>query len=647
MSRQRRSKKPKARPVATAALPQVASTHITGDLTHSPKHSLIVVATLLGLCASLYLWTLSFPLAFDDFTYLTDNPVFRHPDSFTYPWKFTELATFPARIGSDPDFAVNFILRPVAYASFYLNHWADEFNPRWYRLINVGIHGGNALLVFALTSLLLRRASSQRPISDGSILFISFTAALLFVAHPLATESVTYIIQRFTSMAALFSLLALWLHFLAFGATSRGRRWSLRIGSVVAMVLAMQTKECSAVIPFLAVLLDWVVLGSRLSAALRRSIPLLICAPIIPGLVLLISAAQNGWSFDWSSSINIVNSRDEPLNHWHYIVTQFTVLVHYLRLHFWPTGLNLDPEWPMYDSLFKGPVLASLSALIILVGAVTWAFRRFRGDVRSAMAFVFTLWFFISISISSGLVPLPDLVAEHRTYLPSIGIFVLVACLLDQIRTAKVAQPILQRATLGLVGLATIGLAWATCSRNEVWRTSESLWKNTVEGSPGKFRTWGNLGTAYSMSGREEEAVKCYKQAIKIEPRFQNGLLNLSNSLLRLGRVDESVATTIQLIKGDQNAANKPFVAYTLALGLYQSGKLDESRRILEELVSKDPTNPDAQQLLGLIHMQKGKTVFALKHLREAARLRKPSPQLLARIHKLESQLTSLYPKLQ
>lgn len=593
---------------------------------------------LLSLCAGLYAWTADFPLAFDDYTYLIDNPVFHNQDAFSYLWKFTEFATYPARIGSDPDYAVNFIMRPVAYASFYLNHWADGFNPRWYRIMNFIIHGCNGLLVYALTTVLLQRASRRFPLSSGSVLFIPITAALLFVAHPLAIESVTYVIQRFTSMMTLFSLLALWLHFLSLQSTSRASLWLLRAGSMASLILAMQTKECSVTIPFVAVLLDAVVLGSGLVPALRRSLPLLICAPLIPLLVILTSTAQNGWVFDWSTSLNIVNSRDEPLNHWHYIVTQFTVLVHYLRLLFWPTGLNLDPQWPLYDSLFRGPVIASLTLLAAGIAAAIFAFRRFRTDSRFAMILVFTFWFFITISISSGLVPLPDLVAEHRAYLPSIGIFVIVACLLDCLRTSA-SRTWARTWVPGAVGMSIFALAWSTCARNEVWRTTESLWANTVEGSPGKFRTWGNLGAAYSMSGKEEKAVECYRKALEIEPRFQNGLLNLSNSLLRLGRPEESVEMTLQLIKNDHTIRDKAPVAYTLALGLAGVGRLTEAAQNLEQMLAMDPKSADAHQLLGLVYAEMGKNVFALRHLQKAARLRALSPKLLERIRDLEQKV--------
>ncbi len=578
-------------------------------------------------------------MVFDDYTYLKDNPFLRDASGFRYLNNLDEFARRPGQMGLDLDLATNFILRPVAYASFHLNHALDGFNPRWFRALNILIHAANSVLIYALLYALLRRFVADGSLQRGSRFFIAATAALLFAAHPLAIESVTYIIQRFTSLVALFSLLALWLYFISLSAKSRLGAWSLRAGAVLALLLAMQTKESSFTVPFMAVLLDWLVLGSRLRLAAFRALPLLLCAPLIPLLVILTATAQNGGAFDLHGAVHIVNDRVAPLNHWHYIVTQVTVVAHYLRLLFWPVGLNLDPEWPKYESLWQGPVLTALGMLTGLIAAVWWMHRRFRDDVRFALGFAFTLWFFITVSVSSGLVPLPDLMAEHRSYMPSIGIFVLVACLLDRLRHASIHSVMIRRLVPATVVILVGALSWKTCIRNEVWRTHESLWENTVAKSPGKYRTWGNRGAAYSHNGKEEEAVKCYQAALKIEPRFQNGLLNLSNSLLRLNRPKESLENTFKMIEMDQNAATKPPVAFTLGLGLAGVGRLDEAAEIFKQMAAAVPNDPQPHKVLGLIYRHKNDPRRALDHYHQAARLQPPDAHLLSAIRDTEAAL--------
>jgi tetratricopeptide (TPR) repeat protein len=568
-------------------------------------------------------------MAFDDHTYLKDNPLFLGGNTLDYLKDFNEFVNRPAKIGSDPDYAVNAVMRPVAYASFRLNYNLDAFNPYWYRLVNVAIHAVNAFLIYVLVTVLLRRSTLAASLQRSSVLFISATAALLFAVHPLATESVTYIIQRFTSLVVLFSLLSLCLYFASCSVQSRWGRWLLRGGAVAALLLAMQTKEDAFMIPLLAVLLDWLVLGTRLRAVAIRALPLLLCMPLIPVLVFMTAAAQNG-GFNFDAAMNIVNSRDEPLSHWHYFVTELTVMTHYLRQMFWPKGMNLDPEWPLYGSLLQAPVLLALAVLSGMVLTAWGLVRRFRGDVRFVLGFACVGWFFITISVSSALTPLPDLMAEHRSYLPSIGIFILVACLLDWLRSSSSgSRAHVLRVGIPVFTLLCVGaLSWKTCIRNNVWRTRESLWEDTVAKSPGKYRTWGNLGAAYFDAGQNEKAVHCFREALKVEPRFQNGLLNLSNSLLRLNRPKEALDTTMQLINIDKNATTKPPVAFTLGLSLAGVGRYDEAVSVFRDILRVMPNDPQTHKALGLVYYQTGMPHRALDHYEAASRVQPDDPQL-------------------
>lgn len=599
----------------------------------------LAAAAAVLLTLGLYAWTLDFPMVFDDYTYLVDNPVYRDGGKFSYLLQFKEFVLRPASIGVDPDYAVNFVLRPVAYASFALNEALDGFTPRWFRAANILIHAFNSALVCALFTTLLR--ISPLKLGEGSRLFIPAVAALIFAVHPLAIESVTYIIQRFTSLATLFVLLSLWLHFSSLRPGRRGWVAALLEGlAVVSMLLAMQTKECSFAAPFMAVLLDWLLLGTAFPKVLRRSVFLLALSPIIPMLVLLTSSIMNNGQLDLRESFNIVNSRDAPLDHWHYITTQITVVMHYIRLMFWPYGLNLDPEWPRYQSLLQAPVMTALAGITAMFAASGWWMHRRRGEARPALVFAAVVWYFATISISSGLVPLPDMVAEHRSYLPSIGIFIIFACLIDLARCHLPAiRPWTRAVAPATVALILGLLSWRTCQRNQVWSTDESLWKDTAAKSPGKFRTWGNLGVAYSSAGKEEKAVECYRTALKIEPNFQNGIFNLSNSLLRLNRPKESLEVTMKLIDLDKNNARKMPVAYTLGLGLTGVGRHDEALEIFKNMLAVNPKDAQVLKATGLVYYRKGLVHLAMDHLKQSAAIQPNDQQTLALIEQTKALL--------
>lgn len=621
------------------ALPEV-----TGEATVSApapawRRHLVPLMTLV-LCTVIYGGTLDHPLVFDDETYLIHNPYFT-AQSFAYPLNYTAFIRSAAANGYDPDLAVNFAMRPIAYATFHLNWLLHGFQTHGFRLVNILLHICSSIFIWGLLRALLRRLEKAgRELRSGTQDFLPAMAALLFAVHPLAVESVTYVVQRFTSQAAMLGLLALWMHFLALESESRSprRRW-LRVASILAMLLAMLTKECSIMIPLMALLLDIATqTGSGLRAALRRSLPLLVLLPLIPAQALLASAALHGGAVDLSAGLNIVNSRDEPLAHSHYLITQIVVVAHYLRLVVWPSGLNIDPEWPLWQSLAEPTVLAALSVHVLLLTTAALIYRRWRADARASLALVFVLWFYGTVSVSSGLVPLPDLAADHRAYLPALGILIAAACLLDVLRErltfakGKLIARVTSAACVVALGLTTL-------QRNAVWSSADGLWSDTAAKSPGKFRVWSNLGVCLSRVGKENDALECFEKSVELEPRFVTGTLNLSNSLLRLNRPQESLESLNRLIDKTSSAAKIGSIQYTRGQALLEMGKHEEAAAEFQKILALEPQNPLIHKVLGIALARGNRGHSALLHFREAHRLAPEDKRLPHIIQQLENEL--------
>lgn len=582
------------------------------------------------LTASLYAWTADFPLVYDDHYYMAESPLFLESRGFPHLDDFQEFATRPQRMHADPDLATNVILRPVAYASLHLNHALDGFNPRWYRVMNMLIHAANGLLIFVLLRQLLQRTTSS--------LFIPAGAALLFTVHPLATESVTYVIQRFTSLSTTFYLLTLYLHLAACGADPGWRRWLAGTGAVLCVLTGMLTKEDVFTAPLMALLLHWLVVRAPLRMAARLAVPLLLCMPLIPVLVMLTAWAQTG-SLSLSAGMNLVNFRLQPWDHYTYLITQITVVTDYARQILWPSGLNVMPEWPVYHSLLELPVLASLLILMILTGLVVHAFCRHSEDVRTRIGLVFTIWFFITVSISSSLIPLPDMKADHRTYLPSIGLLVLVMCILDWLRSAcariRLAVPISE----SLVVLTVLTLAAGTCLRNEYWRSNAALWEDTLTRSPGKFGAWVNLGAAYSESRQHEKAIGCYQRAITLNPNYPGAKTNLIHSLASLRRWQECLDVGLPLLESTPILRENKALMYHLSLAMAGLGRFDEAEHNLIKLAAASPGDFLTRKVLGMVYTCKNQLNEAMIHLQAAYHMNPQDPLLGQLMSKIEARM--------
>lgn len=585
------------------------------------KHG-VLLGLLASLCAALYGWTLDFPFAFDDVIYLVDNPFMKDASSFAYLGDFHTFANKATALGIDIDYSINFIMRPFAYATFHLNYVFNGLVPCWYRAVNIVIHGFNAMLIYALITRLLTRLPEGRELAPNSVAFIAATAALLFAVHPLATESVTYIVQRFTSLVALFYLLTLLLHFHAAMIQGALLRGCVRALSVLILVLGMLTKETCFTAPVVAVLLDAVLLGTALRTALWRAFPLMLCMTIIPTLVIATTWAQQDGSLHFWDALNIVNFGEKKLSAGHYALTQLTVIVEYLRLLVWPSGMNVDPDWSVHTSLLETSVLGAGVVIVGLLSLSLWLlFARRERSVHGTIVGMFILWFFVTISVTSSIVPLPDMIAEHRTYLPSIGFFVAVAGLLDWLRLQWFSHRVLSWLPPSAAIASGVALSFTTLQRNEVWRSKVSLWEDTATKSPAKARVWSNLGFAYGTTGDMAKALPCFEKAVELQPLFLNGWKNLLTSQLELARFKEVLDTCDKMLIPFPSAHSTLDVTYSRAVALCGVGRMEEGLRLLLLINKQVPSHQNTQAVLGRYYMLTKQNQQARTHFENVLRL--------------------------
>lgn len=571
--------------------------------------------TLIIVGLALYAFTLPFEFVFDDHIYLVNNPLVRDTQSLWFMGDFHAFANHAKKLGLEPDLSTNFILRPFAYLTFHLNYLLDGMNPPGFRAVNIAIHCANALLLLALVRGLFRHATKGGHTEDSGA-FIATGAAFLFLVHPLQIESVTYVVQRFTSLGTSFYLFVILTFVNARAATSEaaGRVW--RRWSIAGLLVGIFTKEFLFTAPFVMVILDWIYFGTRLRAAIRRILPWCVALPIIPILILLISAAQSERGLTFSGALNVAGTKDGGDDYaWHYTLTQPGVVLTYLRLLILPTGLNVDPDRPPCTALLDWRVMGPLLVMLaILAGAVRWHVAR-REDSRRALVLCGVLWFFLTVSVDSSFVPLPDLMAEHRTYLPSVGMLIAFVCLADTARTSLSRWPHLRLAVPGIVGCAVVALSVATIQRNEVWRSNISFWSDTVAKSPNKWRPWKNLGVSYIRDNQFEKAIGCYRRAIEIEPKTLEAYFGLANAMVACNRFREG----LEVAEAGLRVKGHPGLYYLQGISLWKIGEEQRAAESLMKAVALAPAHGPSHVALASIFAKRGDFIRAAAHARTAA----------------------------
>jgi tetratricopeptide (TPR) repeat protein len=471
---------------------------------------------------------------------------------------------------------------------------------------------------------------------------LALAVAAVFALHPLQTQAVVYVSQRAESMASAFYIGAL---LLLLEAERRGRTRggiTLYILAFVCHVLGLGTKSIVLTVPFAYLLMG--VLPARTEDKSPLARPILRLALSVPfaGYSAFVGF-QSVPALRNSVQGLIVAGFDIPsLSPWHYFLTEWEVIVTYLRLLFWPAGQNLDWNFPVAHGLGDPSVSLCgllLTALLLGSGYVLYRYRA-RGDgtgsVGRAAAFG-VCWFFLVLSPSSSIFPILDPLMEHRLYLASMGIFLAIVVLVDHaIGRLQHAREQLVSGTLLLVVVAV--LATLTYSRAGVWRTRLRLWADVCAKSPDGARAHANLAGAYHSAGMIQPATDEYLRALKLaanDPIWYRSRIRerLAAIYLAQGRLEDSIAMArAGLVEYPDHTA----LLGTLALAYLQHHDLQEARAAAEKSVrtasvEKTTTTPAGKPaasmlILGLVRAQTGDSMGAIALFEQALKL---EPELL------------------
>lgn len=382
--------------------------------------------------------------------------------------------------------------RPVVNLSLAINYALGELNPAGYHVTNLAIHLLAGWVLFAvLRRTFLLPALGGRFARDAAPLAAAVT--LIWLVHPIQAEAVTYVIQRAESLVTLFYLLTLY-GAIRLATASRAEGWCTV--AAAACAAGMATKEVMVSAPLLVLLYDRAFLAGSFRRAFASRWRLYVALGATWAiLAYLMSAARDrggtaGFGID--------------VSWWHYARSQFGVIVHYLKLCFWPDRLCLDYAWPVATTWQE--ILPPALIVSVLLGACAWAL------VRRALWAVPAALFFLALAPTSSVVPIRDLAFEHRMYLPLAGlatVLVVGAYLLVQRLAARAAAARNARALAAVIVLAIVAtLAWRTSVRNRDYRSMLALWLDTAAKAPENPRAMFSVGGAYS-----ELAVPLYEKA--------------------------------------------------------------------------------------------------------------------------------------
>lgn len=575
---------------------------------------LIPLLTLL-----IYANTLFGAFQFDDITSILENEKIRNLWDIQQWWSFNSS-------------------RPVGYFTFALNYSIHQYHVFGYHLLNISIHALNGILVLLLLKQILRISNNTEPNNENKkLIYIPFAGAILFTAHPLCTEAVSYITQRLVSLATLFYLCSIFYYIKARGSylsantntllnsekqkkfvknspnqIQAHKQTSIFIACCILFaLLAVFTKEIAYTLPLTILTLELLLFQNLKSFSLKKIMG------IIAFLLLFISiiAIFTKWQ-KYLIPIPPVEGNSFSISPQEYLFTQFRVIVTYIRLFFLPYGQHLDYYYPLsYHFLEIKTIFSFLFLLTIMLFAIYYI----RKNKLIALGI---FWFFITLLPQSSLFARPNLIFEHRAYLPIIGIIIAIAGFISHLKINKekykTAIPLFFTAIILLLSVLTY-------MRNEKWKTAYSLWRDCYRKSPQKPRVCNNMGQIMHQYKKYDAAISFYNKALQHNPKYAEVFYNRSRVYADLQQLPLAIhdLDSALLLKPDYYAAynNK-------AILIYRQADTMKAIEILSFVILNKPNNIEALTNRAIIYAEKQEWEKAYTDISQAAKLDKSNTEL-------------------
>ncbi len=463
--------------------------------------------------------------------------------------------------------------RPFGIFTFALNYHFSQLNVWDWHLVNLVIHLINACLVWWLTLLIF----SSPALKDHPIIkhknVLALLTALLFVSHPLATESVTYIVQRLASMVTMFYILALALYLSARLSNKGIKSKSLLFaGSLLSAMLAMLTKENAFTLPFAIMLFEIFFLRTKKLSIYFKDYRVILLMAAFLSIIIIIPLTFLSGIF---KPIPPTQGNAYTVTSLNYLFTQFSVIVKYIQLLFLPINQNVDYDFPVSNDFFGTRTILGFLILLSLIILAIFLFKKYR--IISFGIF----WFFITLSIESSFFPISDVIFEHRTYLPSFGFFLILTSGIYVLLWDKYKY-----FAISIFVIIIVSNSVLTYERNKVWKDNLTLWNDNIVKSPDKARPIVNRGYAYGNLGEWNKAIVDYSKAIGINPEYSDAYNNRGFAYGKLGQWDKSIADYSKAIGINPKYA---IAYYNRGIAYDNLGQLDKAIADYSEVIGIDP----------------------------------------------------------
>lgn len=451
--------------------------------------------------------------------------------------------------------------RPISMLSFAINYYLTGFNPFYFKITNLAIHLFNGIGIFVLTTILLDiyRRRFQPCLSPEYLRWVSLAVASAWLLHPFNLTSVLYIVQRMTSLSALFTIWGLTLYMWGRSRLYEGKSGITPILASLLLFtpLATLSKENGALLPLLMLITEITLFNFHVEklSARRFLIVFFVLTAAIPAAAALVYFAA-----DPNRLLGGYAGRGFTLAE--RVMTEARVLWFYIRSIVLP---NIAQMGLFHDDIINSRgLLQPISTLFSLIGLVAMLGLLFVTR-KKAPLITFGILFFLGGHILESTVIALEITHEHRNYLPMYGLLlILFFYMLYPLRYTTNLHA-RQVAAILLIGL----FAFSTFARSNKWANPFELAESEVAHHPNSPRTNGEMANIYANMGTDNKIVLeqnyllarfHYEKAVELSANYTNGLFGLIILSADRGKTIESEWIT-KLTQRLKHAAYAPDIS--------------------------------------------------------------------------------------
>lgn len=524
----------------------------------------------------------------DDYAYIVDNPILR---DFSFS-NIAHLFNFKTHVVGN--------YHPLTVLTNMIEYQLVGVKPALYHFNNILLHLINVFLV----SLIVFKLTGKY--------WATIIATALFAIHPMRVESVVWAAERKDVLYTLFFLLAVYQYVLFVASENKPMRRLIYV--FVFFLLSILSKGQAVVLPMVLLLIDYWYDRKFDKKSLLEKVPFFALSVFFG---LLATQAQ-------SSSLT-----EERLVQYAFTDRIFFASYNLLAYPFkliWPFELACFYGYPLKSEMMS--YYLALPAVLLILGILIWKFRKNKPVVFGVLFFLFT------IGIVIQLLPIGNaIIADRYTYVPYIGLFILIGLLIDQYISIRPAK---SSTVLALTFLVLIVFAGKSYVQAKTWKDSESIWLQVlkvddkepiaynnlgayylIKGSPEKaiplleagivngegylelFKTYNNIGGGYKTLRQYDRSLVAYNKALEIFPNYPDALFGRGLTYTDMKKYNEAIADFTTLLSFDSLNANH---YYSRAIAYKGNNQIDKAIEDYKNAIRVNPKYTSAYTNLGNIY---------------------------------------------